>query len=108
MMPKTRGSVACWRWRSVSGTAELLPHGDLASELTAIAHDDEFAACDERRLLNRLRADLTVAGTSAARRREYRLGDMLGAPPRSGRAKQPKGPGRGGAVPQLPHWHLPR
>jgi transposase len=36
----------------------LLPHGPLAAELRAIARDDERAARDQRRLLNRLRADL--------------------------------------------------
>jgi transposase len=37
---------------------KLVPHGDIAGELRAIARDDERAARDERRLLNRLRADL--------------------------------------------------
>lgn len=36
----------------------LIPHGDIAAELRSIARDDERAARDERRLLNRLRADL--------------------------------------------------
>ncbi|MGH9157409.1 MAG: IS110 family transposase [Acidimicrobiales bacterium] len=36
----------------------LVPHGEEAGELRAIARDDERAARDERRLLNRLRADL--------------------------------------------------
>jgi transposase len=36
----------------------LVPHGEIAGELRAIARDDERAARDERRLLNRLRADL--------------------------------------------------
>jgi transposase len=36
----------------------LIPHGELAGELRAIARDDERAARDERRLLNRLRQDL--------------------------------------------------
>lgn len=35
----------------------LVPHGAVAGELRAIARDDERAARDERRLLNRLRAD---------------------------------------------------
>ena len=34
----------------------LIPHGRLAGELRAIARDDERAARDQRRLLNRLRA----------------------------------------------------
>ena len=36
----------------------LIPHGELAAELRAIARDDERATKDERRLLNRLRQDL--------------------------------------------------
>lgn len=54
----------------------LIPHGPVAAELRAIARDDERASRDERRLLNRLRADLIatfpVALTIA--------GDDLGAP----------------------------
>lgn len=37
---------------------KLIPHGELAGELRAIARDDVRAQRDERRLLNRLRADL--------------------------------------------------
>jgi transposase len=36
----------------------LIPHGQIAGELRAIARDDERAARDERRFLNRLRQDL--------------------------------------------------
>ncbi len=36
----------------------LIPHGEVAGELRAIARDDHRAGRDERRLLNRLRADL--------------------------------------------------
>ena len=36
----------------------LIPHEELGGELRAIARDDERAARDQRRLLNRLRADL--------------------------------------------------
>src|SRR5919106_953261 len=36
----------------------LISHGELAAELRAIARDDDRAARDERRLGNRLRADL--------------------------------------------------
>ena len=36
----------------------LIPHRPVAAELRAIARDDERANRDERRLLNRLRADL--------------------------------------------------
>lgn len=38
----------------------LIPHGEIAGELRAIARDDERAARDERRLLNRLRQDLII------------------------------------------------
>src|SRR5512132_425432 len=49
----------------------LVGHGELGGELRAIGRDDERAARDQRRLLNRLRADLqatypaalTLAGT---------------------------------------------
>jgi Transposase IS116/IS110/IS902 family len=52
----------------------LVPHGELGGELRAIARDDERAARDQRRLLNRMRADLqttypaalTVAGKDGA------------------------------------------
>jgi transposase len=37
---------------------KLIPHGELGAELRAIARDDDRAARDQRRLLNRLRADL--------------------------------------------------
>ena len=43
----------------------LVPHGELAGELRAIARDDDRAARDERRLLNRLRADLMATFPSA-------------------------------------------
>jgi hypothetical protein len=43
----------------------LIPHGPLAAELRAIARDDERAARDERRLLNRLRADLIATFPAA-------------------------------------------
>ena len=36
----------------------LVPHGEIAAELRSIARDDQRASKDERRLLNRLRADL--------------------------------------------------
>jgi transposase len=41
-----------------AGLKQLVPHGELGGELRAIARDDERAARDQRRLLNRLRADL--------------------------------------------------
>lgn len=44
---------------------KLIPHGDLVGELRAIARDDERAARDERRLLNRLRADLLATFPAA-------------------------------------------
>ncbi len=54
----------------------LLPHGELAGELRAIARDDERAARDERRLLNRLRQDLISTFPAALQL----AGDDLGAP----------------------------
>ena len=54
----------------------LIPHGELAGELRAIARDDERAARDERRLLNRLRQDLISTFPAAL---ELAAGD-LGAP----------------------------
>lgn len=43
----------------------LIPHGEIAGELRAIARDDERAARDERRLLNRLRQDLIATFPAA-------------------------------------------
>ena len=43
----------------------LIPHGDVAAELRSIARDDERASRDERRLLNRLRADLLLTFPAA-------------------------------------------
>lgn len=43
----------------------LVPHGDQAAELRAITRDDERACRDERRLLNRLRADLIATFPAA-------------------------------------------
>ena len=54
----------------------LLPHGELAAELRAIARDDERAARDQRRLLNRLRQDLLSTYPAAL----AIAGDDLGAP----------------------------
>lgn len=54
----------------------LIPHGELAAELRAIARDDERAARDETRLLNRLRADLAATFPAAL----TLAGDDLGAP----------------------------
>lgn len=55
---------------------KLVPHGALAGELRAIARDDERAARDERRLLNRLRADLLATFPAAL----AIAGDDLGSP----------------------------
>src|SRR5712691_1855056 len=44
----------------------LIPHGEMAGELRAIARDDHRATRDERRLLNRLRADLLATFPAAA------------------------------------------
>src|SRR5207237_9692681 len=38
----------------------LIPHGEIAGELRAFARDDERAARDERRRLNRLRQGLSA------------------------------------------------
>jgi transposase len=43
----------------------LVPHGELAGELRAIARDDERVARDQRRLANRLRADLIATSPAA-------------------------------------------
>lgn len=54
----------------------LVPHGEEAGELRAIARDDQRAAKDERRLLNRLRADLIATFPAAL----DIAGDDMGAP----------------------------
>ena len=48
-----------------AGLRRLIPHGQLAGELRSIARDDERACRDERRLLNRLRADLLATFPAA-------------------------------------------
>lgn len=58
------------------GLKALIPHGDLAAELRSIARDDERTARDERRLLNRLRADLLTTFPAAL----SIAGDDLGSP----------------------------
>ena len=54
---------------------QLVPHGEAGTELRAIARDDERAARDQRRLLNRLRADLPTTYPAAL----VLAGDDLGA-----------------------------
>ncbi|MDT7634304.1 MAG: hypothetical protein QOI50_6234, partial [Pseudonocardiales bacterium] len=54
----------------------LIPHGELGGELRAIGRDDERAARDQRRLLNRLRADLQTTYPAAL----ALAGKDLGAP----------------------------
>ena len=54
----------------------LVPHGDIGGELRAIGRDDERAARDQRRLLNRLRADLQTTYPAAL----AIAGNDLGAP----------------------------
>jgi transposase len=54
----------------------LIPHGEAAGELRAIARDDERAARDQRRLLNRLRQDLLSTFPAAL----AIAGDDLGGP----------------------------
>ncbi len=44
---------------------KLIPHGEAGAELRAIARDDDRAARDERRLGNRLRADLLAVFPAA-------------------------------------------
>lgn len=44
---------------------QLVPHGELGVELRAIARDDERAARDQVRLLNRLRAELQITYPAA-------------------------------------------
>jgi hypothetical protein len=44
---------------------KLIPHGEIGTELRAIARDDERAARDERRTGNRLRADLLAVFPAA-------------------------------------------
>lgn len=58
------------------GFQQLVPHGELAAELRSVARDDARATRDERRLLNRLRADLQAAYPAAL----LIAGDDLGAP----------------------------
>jgi hypothetical protein len=58
-----------------AGLRRLIPHGQVAGELRSIARDDEEACRDERRLLNRLRADLLVTFPAAL----AIAGDDLGA-----------------------------
>ena len=43
----------------------LIPHGEIGGELRAIGRDDDRAARDQRRLLNRLRADLQTTYPAA-------------------------------------------
>jgi transposase len=59
-----------------AGLKALIPHGELGGELRAIARDDERAVRDQRRLLNRLRADLQTTYPAAL----TLAGDDLGAP----------------------------
>lgn len=54
----------------------LVPHGEAAAELRSITRDDERASRDERRLLNRLRADLIATFPAAL----VIAGDDMGAP----------------------------
>jgi transposase len=59
-----------------AGLKRLIPHGPVAGELRSIARDDERACRDERRLLNRLRADLLATFPAAL----AIAGEDLGAP----------------------------
>ena len=59
-----------------AGLRRLIPHGEIGAQLRSIARDDERACRDERRLLNRLRADLIATFPAAL----TIAGDDLGAP----------------------------
>ena len=59
-----------------AGLRPLIAHGEVGTELRAIARDDERAARDQNRLLNRLRADLIATFPAAL----IIAGDDLGAP----------------------------
>ncbi|HJT03263.1 MAG TPA: IS110 family transposase [Pseudonocardiaceae bacterium] len=79
-MPKRRredariwGLLALDRY---AGLKALIPHGPIGAELRAIARDDDRAARDQRRLLNRLRADLQLTYPAAL----ILAADDLGAP----------------------------
>lgn len=48
-----------------AGLRKLIPHAEAGAELRAIARDDERAARDERRIGNRLRADLLAVFPAA-------------------------------------------
>ncbi len=84
-----------------AGLKTLIPHGELGGELRAIARDDERAARDQRRLLNRLRADLQTTYPGRARPGRRGPGRAHGAaaaralahPARAG-AGLPRGAGR--------------
>jgi transposase len=54
----------------------LIPHGEVGAEMRAIARDDDRAARDERRLGNRLRADLLAVFPAAI---DIADGDLGGA-----------------------------
>jgi transposase len=58
-----------------AGLKQLIPHGETGAQLRSIARDDERACRDERRLLNRLRADLILTFPAAL----TIAGDDLGA-----------------------------
>jgi transposase len=55
---------------------QLIPHGEFGAELRAIARDEDRAARDERRLTNRLRADLLAVFPAAI---DVADGDLGGA-----------------------------
>ena len=59
-----------------AGLKALIPHGPIGAELRAIARDDDRAVRDQRRLLNRLRADLQLTYPAAL----VLAADDLGAP----------------------------
>ena len=56
---------------------KLIPHGQIGAELRAIARDDERAARDQRRIGNRLRADLLAVFPAAIDIADGDLGSVV-------------------------------
>ncbi len=73
---------------------KLIPHGETGTELRAIARDDERAARDERRIGNRLRADLLAVFPAAIDHRRRGPG-RPGVPGTAGTLALGRGPRRG-------------
>jgi hypothetical protein len=71
--PRTPASAACWHWTATRPCGRSSP---TAAELRSIARDDQRAARDQRRLLNRLRQNLLATFPAAVEV----AGDDLAAP----------------------------